>query len=127
MGTRSLTHIKEEGRTIVTIYRQFDGYLSGMGADIANFCESGEVVNGFWRSNQKQFNGIGCFAAQFICSIKDGVGNVYIMEPNISDVGEEYVYTVEYNNNEFNINCFDVWNKKTVYDGPPSALLMIAG
>ena len=37
MGTRSLTHIIEDKETLTTIYRQFDGYMSGHGSDLANF------------------------------------------------------------------------------------------
>ena len=40
MGTRSLTYIKSEYNTednIVCIYRQFDGYPSGHGIELANF------------------------------------------------------------------------------------------
>ena len=31
MGTRSIIHVKDERKTITTIYRQYDGYPSGMG------------------------------------------------------------------------------------------------
>lgn len=35
MGTRSITQIRENGKPLVTVYTQFDGYLSGVGAAIA--------------------------------------------------------------------------------------------
>ncbi len=70
MGTRSLTKIfDEEKREIVCIYRQFDGYPEGMGKDLSDFIKSGKVVNGFGDKKEKQFNGIGCFAAQLICAV----------------------------------------------------------
>lgn len=31
MGTRSIIHVKDGRKTIVTLYRQYDGYPSGMG------------------------------------------------------------------------------------------------
>ena len=37
MGTRTLVHIKSgdfASQTLVTIYRQFDGYPAGMGNDL---------------------------------------------------------------------------------------------
>jgi hypothetical protein len=38
MSTRSLTHVKDEaGRTLVTFYRQGDGYPTGHGKDLADF------------------------------------------------------------------------------------------
>ena len=35
MGTRSITHIRDNDTTLVTLYRQYDGYPSGMGVDLA--------------------------------------------------------------------------------------------
>ena len=57
MGTRSLTHFVEEGETLATIYRQFDGYPEGHGIELLNFLRDMHIVNGmnsqwiFWRYN----------------------------------------------------------------------------
>lgn len=99
MGTRSLTHFKDENnKTIVTIYRQFDGYPSGMGLDIAEFLDKITVVNGFGMKEEAgtHANGMGCLAAQFIKYIKDGIGNVYLYPPDIKDCWEEYTYRVKW-------------------------------
>ena len=44
MGTRSLTHFKENGDTLATIYRQYDGYMSGHGVDLSHFLKSKKIV-----------------------------------------------------------------------------------
>ncbi len=94
MGTRSLTHIKDEdGKTLVTIYRQFDGYPIGMGADIKKALGDKTLVNGY-TDPATQTNGMGCAAAMLIAAIKDGCGNVYIRKPDSSDCWEEYIYTL---------------------------------
>ena len=40
MGTRSLTFVYEGEKPIVNMYRQFDGYPSGHGAELAEFLNS---------------------------------------------------------------------------------------
>lgn len=110
MGTRSLTHIMDDGKPLVTIYRQFDGYPSGHGQDLADFLEGLTVVNGIGSRERKIANGMGCLAAQLVGHLKaesaksayqpngpqpgDIAGNVYIYPAGIEGCGEEYVYTV---------------------------------
>lgn len=102
MGTRSLTHIKgdrwgdAEPETLVTIYRQFDGYPEGIGDEIAAFLRGRNVVNGLGSdAGPKISNGMGCLAASLVGHLKgDEPGNVYIYPPDASDCGEEFVYTI---------------------------------
>lgn len=100
MGTRSLTHIKEDGKTLVTLYRQFDGYPTGMGKDIKAALNDGNarLTNGFGGDDAipAVFNGMGCLAAGLIKGLKEGIGNVYIYPADSDDCGEEYTYTVYY-------------------------------
>lgn len=96
MGTRSLTFLYENDETtpFTCIYRQFDGYPSGHGLDIASYVNSRAIVNGY-SNPQTQINGMGCMAAQLIVHLKDGkreAGNIYIYPPNTSDVWEDYQY-----------------------------------
>jgi len=56
MGTRSLTYIKSEYNTednIVCIYRQFDGYPTGHGIELANFLNGFKVINGIGMNTPK--------------------------------------------------------------------------
>jgi hypothetical protein len=97
MGTRSLTHVKSAtGKTLLTIYRQYDGYPSGMGADIAEFIKAGTLVNGLGLDDDKlYFNGMECFAAALVAALKEGPGNIYIYPLNSRDCWEEYTYEVK--------------------------------
>ncbi len=141
MGTRSLTHIKddvwEEGetpKTVVTIYRQMDGYPEGLGAELAEFLAPFTIVNGFGGGTERMAiaNGMGCLAAQVVAHLKDGVGSVYLYAPDSEDVGEEYVYTISHTTPRngaggLNLKCEGVnggWGDKprtleVLYDGPP--------
>lgn len=94
MGTRALIHIKDEGKTLVTIYRQYDGYPTGLGRDIALRLPGSKIVNGISGDNQapKQFNGMGCLAAWLIANLKCGIGGVYIYPADSEDVDEEFIY-----------------------------------
>ena len=123
MGTRTLVHIKEDKKTIVTIYRQFDGYPSGMGDDIKEILNDGrsQILNGFGTAckTPNQFNGMGCLAAYLIGELKDGkIGNVYIFPTNSKDVGEDYSYTISLDGkNRLKMKVIDNYAKKTIFDG----------
>ncbi len=133
MGTRSLTRFIEvvDGteKPITCVYRQYDGYPSGHGKELADFLSSGTMVNGYGQSDQRQFNGIGCLAAQFIAEFKNGVGNIYIYEPNAIDCGEEFIYEIRYkfpeslfgkaNDDCLTLTCIDVYAEKTIFEGNP--------
>lgn len=103
MGTRSTTLFIEkmkdkEGKItfhpLMKFYRQYDGYPEGHGSQIAHFLDSGILVNGInMNSDKKQFNGIGCLAAQVISHLKgDKSGGIYITP--IDSGGEEYNYEI---------------------------------
>jgi hypothetical protein len=120
MGTRSLTHVietykdgndKKKKNALLTMYRQFDGYPSGMGKDLANFLKSGKVVNGISATeNQTVFNGAGCLAAQLVAHFKQGAGGFYIHKPMSRNCGEEYVYEiyVDYDTKQIELRCLEV-------------------
>lgn len=97
MGTRSITRIQKDGETLVAVYRQFDGYLSGQGRDLANILKDRKVVNGIrFGEEMNVFNGAGCLAANIICEMKrednGGAGSVYIRSVDTED--EEYAYNI---------------------------------
>jgi len=83
MGTRSLTYVYDGEKPIVCMYRQFDGYPTGHGAELAEFLTVGEN------------NGMGCLAAQMIAHFKKSIGGFYIYPVDIGqDVWQEYEYHV---------------------------------
>ncbi len=96
MGTRSLTVIlDEENKEICVLYRQYDGYLNGHGAELKEFLEGFSVVNGFGSGDPpKTANGMGCLAAQIIANFKSGIGGFYLYPADTRDYGEEYIYTI---------------------------------
>jgi len=97
MGTRSLTKVYDEsGELLVTIYRQYDGYPSGMGVDIATVLDGRELVNGIpcGEGHVTVLNGMDEAAAVLVHGLKNPCpsGNVYIVAG--TDHGEEYTYEV---------------------------------
>lgn len=98
MGTRSLTYVYTEGgQPIVCMYRQFDGYVAGHGVDLAEFLNSGKLVNGIpMGSNEVLFNGMGDLAAQMVAHFKKDVGGFYLYPTNdlTQDCWQEYEYHV---------------------------------
>lgn len=97
MGTRSLTRVIEGGKEIACIYRQFDGYPSGHGMELANFLAPIKMVNGIpCGVKEPMANGVGCLAAQLVVMLKgDAIGNVYLYPPKSKNCGEEFVYKIE--------------------------------
>jgi len=119
MGTRSLTHIYDDNQLLVTIYRQMDGYPTGMGADLKTILSSFTLVNGISLAvSQKVANGPGCLAAQLIKELKDGAGSIYIYPPGSSDCWEEYVYHVYLTDGHIRLKVEDTYQGGHVlYDG----------
>jgi len=122
MGTRTLVHVKDGKKTIATIYRQYDGYPSGIGEDIKKALNSGEVeiLNGYNGSSKipAQFNGIGCLAAFLVGELKEQkIGNVYLLAANTKDCGEDFVYTLSEKKSQIYIKVQVVWNKKILFSG----------
>ena len=142
MGTRSLTYIEEsfavadeknnnevheEKQNILCMYRQYDGYISGHGAHLAEFLQDFNVVNGYNIDTPKRAaNGMGCLAAQLISHFKDGIGNIYIHHPDDKDCGEEYTYTIYEKDGKVRIRAYDVWAEKIIFDGSPKEMLALA-
>lgn len=143
MGTRSLTRVfetyKDEKKNkqvkvqLVNMYRQYDGYPSGHGSELAEFLNGGKVVNGIgFGENQTVFNGAGCLAAQMIAHFKDGAGGFYIYPTTAKDCGQEYEYEiiVDWDTKEITLKCIEVGyidskgnyknGKRVLFEGNPS-------
>lgn len=119
MGTRSLTIIKDFDKEIVVMYRQFDGYPEGHGAELADFLSGFKVVNGF-TDTHKVANGAGCLAAQIVQHFKDGTGNIYLYPAGTRDCGEEWIYVVTAYEGHLSIAVFDTYPElHEVFSGTP--------
>lgn len=121
MGTRALIHIKDythgaKGKTLVTLYRQMDGYPDGLGSELKEKLADCSIVNGYSGDQDapKFFNGAGCLAAYLVGVLKNDngsdrtIGNIYIETPNASNMGEEYIYEVQVYDDGAEVWCWDV-------------------
>jgi len=113
MGTRSLTFVYDDNKEpIVNMYRQFDGYPTGHGAELAEFLLSGRMVNGLsGMGKEKQFNGMGCLAAQMIAHFKQSSGGFYIYPVTTTDCWQDYEYHVY----EDRVRIYDM--EQTIFNG----------
>ena len=97
MGTRSTTTIlDEEGKPLLRIYQQYDGYIEGgVGETLIRILEGRRVVQGYTMDDKERrnFNGMSCLAAQLVADLKDGIGNVYIQALD-EDYEGSYDYTI---------------------------------
>ena len=139
MGTRSLTFVydsykDEQGkmvhRPIINLYRQYDGYPSGHGADLAQFLAPFRIVNGLGMGdNSKTANGMGCLAGQLVAHFKDGAGQFYLYPTDCVDCGQDYEYHIYENEdkelcvritdrgcNMFGLTMSDT--NESLFDGP---------
>ncbi len=136
MGTRSLTRVipRQKGlsysdghlhpeKSVVNMYRQYDGYPQGHGVDLAEFLDDFNVVNGIclknWK-NRKLANGAGCLAAQLVKHFKDGAGGIYLEQCNgvPGDFGENYIYTLYPKEDEPTfVSIYDLYADKVIFVG----------
>lgn len=109
MGTRSLTYLYEEGskKPFVCMYRQFDGYPSGHGSELAKFLAPIKMRNGYQMDDKAgtHANGMGCLAAQLVAHLKTDIGGIYLHSPDTDDAGQEYEYHI-YSNRVVVRDCY---------------------
>jgi hypothetical protein len=102
MGTRSITHItfSHEGAQapIVSFYRQFDGYPEGHGLEMAEFLAGFPKHNVPFgqRAIGNSHKGHGDLAFQLLAHLKQEPFNLYPIPAGGSNMGEEYVYEVDF-------------------------------
>jgi hypothetical protein len=101
MGTRCLTFVYEKydhvQKPIVNMFRQYDGYPTGHGAELAEFLTTGRLVNGLALTKTVEeivFNGMGCLGAQMIAYFKQTPGAFYIHPVDMTDCGQDYEYHI---------------------------------
>ena len=108
MGTRSLTVFKDGQEELAVLYRQFDGYPTGHGLELAEFLAGIKVVNGIPMGGMDRLaNGAGCLAVQVIHYLKQkeaydpckrsyggGAGGLYLYKAGTRDAGEEWTYVL---------------------------------
>lgn len=108
MGTRSLTFVYDGNKPIVNLYRQYDGYPTGHGAELAEFLDGFHIVNGITsREPTRTANGMGCLAAQVVAHFKDSVGGFYIHSVDATECGQDYEYHVYQKDKELRVRVTD--------------------
>ncbi len=109
MGTRCLTIVYDHGKPIVNLYRQYDGYPSGHGAELAEFLgQFAAITNGIsMGESRKTANGMGCLAAQLVAHFKQSVGGFYIHSVDATECGQDYEYHVYEKNGEICVQVKD--------------------
>ncbi len=119
MATRSTIKFYNEfnDKPIATIYRHYDGYVSGAGHELANWLKGKTIIGGIQHGQTMEAgfaNGMGCLAAQFIAEHKTEIGSWYMTS---ADETEIYNYHVKHINNQFIIEVDDI------FKGTPDELL----
>ena len=107
MGTRALTFVYDGDKPIVNLYRQYDGYPTGHGAELAEFLDGFKVVNGIGAEKTRIANGMGCLAAQIVAHFKDSVGGFYIHSVDATECGQDYEYHVYQKDRELRVRVTD--------------------
>lgn len=117
MGTRSTVKFYEDNDPLLSVYQQYDGYISGVGRELAEFLKPIEVVNGFGGDMKAgtHANGMGCLAAQYVAENKKEIGGFYITTPEDT---EEYNYEVRLIDGKIQIK-----ETSTGFEGTPDELL----
>ena len=136
MGTRSLTHFIErytepskdkrrkpivKDTEIVVMYRQFDGYPSGHGIQLAEFLAKGRLVNGISPIEKELvFNGMGCLSAQVVAHFKEGAGGIYLHKAGTRDCWQDYDYYVigDEETKELILKCVNS-SGNVIFEGTP--------
>ena len=120
MSTRSLTIVKdEEGKVCLNMYRQCDGYPSGIGSELYEFLKDIVMVNGIGAQKDHIANGPHCLAAQIVAHFKDGPGGVCLYNPSSKDLGQEYEYHITAGDSGITVKLLDACFRrpKTMYQG----------
>jgi hypothetical protein len=107
MGTRALTFVYDGEKPIVNLYRQYDGYPTGHGAELAEFLNGFKIVNGIGAEKTRIANGMGCLAAQMVAHFKDSVGGFYIHSVDATECGQDYEYHVYQKDKELRVRVTD--------------------
>lgn len=141
MGTRGTITIKDGKKTLVTIYKQYDSYLSHLGGLLKKFLEGREVVNGISGNMtlKTNFNGVGELAAYVIMELKkessikyklvknkkgkyvekieskNSLGDIYIIPKLGKNDLQEYNYTIYLKRNNIFLKCTD-YDGSTIFD-----------
>lgn len=121
MGTRCTIRVKDSldnKESYVSVYKQFDGYFSGIGEELKQKFGKHRIVNGFGfgDTDETTANGMGCLAAQLVAYIKEGIGNVYLESKPSREYHDYVIYKNDNNGLNICASCGGYGN--VLYNGP---------
>jgi hypothetical protein len=105
------------------MYRQFDGYPSGMGVDLLEFLDGLHVVNGMSLGEKRRIaNGVHCLAAQLVSHFKAEAGGIYLYPTTTRDCWQEYEYHIQVVENSkgkevLHIQVYDNYKEEWLFKG----------
>jgi hypothetical protein len=120
MGTRSTVKFYQDGKNILSVYHQYDGYIEGVGKQIANLLEQYRVVNGIpLETDEKIANGISELALFYVIDNKDGNGNIYATS---EDDSQEFNYEIRstwgaVDNDEIRVKVDNDYDGNIIFEG----------
>lgn len=130
MGTRSLTIIKDGGKSgkeIAVLYRQYDGSPDGHGKELADFLAGKRMVNGISANPKTVINGPNALAAQVVAFFTDPqeTGGFYLYPAGTRDCGEEYIYTLTAQADKpINLKVEAGFSNKVLFNDTPEEFLV---
>jgi len=118
MGTRSTVKFYSQfnqDEPVLSVYQQYDGYIEGVGHELAKWLKDKKVINGIRDEKMEDgyANGMGCLAAQYVMQHKNEIGSFYL---TTIDDDQEYNYKVRLINGQIIIEVDD-------FKGTPEELL----
>lgn len=113
MGTRSTVKFYEENQNLMSLYQQYDGYVSGVGNQLVNLFEKYTIVNGLGRDTENIANGFNDLVLMYILDNKEGAGNIYATTETDE---QEYNYSVYGGYNSYDLDTIRV-KVSNSYDG----------
>lgn len=119
MGTHATTKVEVQGKTVVNMYRHYDGYYEAHGRELAEFLQDITLVNGLGADKAKVANGMDDLAALIVVHFKKGPGDFYLTG---LDRDEEYDYTIYEKSDKIRMKVR--YNGKAMYDGTPAEFLV---
>lgn len=114
MGTRSITKVLDtNGQTLICMYAQFDGYPSGHGKALLEFCKGMKIVNGISGGAKAgtHANGMECFAIQLLTHFKKGIGGFYLYptDTKMDECDAEFEYRIR---QALDLAIAEVWDEE---------------
>lgn len=124
MGTSATVRFKYKGHNpiLVNVRHHYDGYIDGVGHDLAKFLLSKKIVNGIsgFDNGDEIANGFDCLIAQYISNVKRSPGSVYICPQYFKG---DYNYDVIYNDCKNEIYIKVTHFDEVLFKGSPKELL----